>query len=233
MRNYLIGGCLVFLFGLWLFFGVEDAGQVGLLIIVSSLVMLGIGIWNPQSKDRTSDAPAPDPSPQQHIAPFPFSQEEWITLLSTPLRIYQAVAGADGHIDRHENEGLIAELQAAKTYDAPLFQQVLLSWAADWKSVAALGSGDSRNIPEALRDVRRILDATLDSEAARKFKENVYRLACAIAESGGEGAPDGGVLQMPKASLDEQDVLIDISIILGLREGIRPLSPWVEYFELG
>jgi len=53
MRNFLILGVVFLLFGLWLFFGVQDAGPVGLLMIISSVVMLGLSVWNPQSKDRS------------------------------------------------------------------------------------------------------------------------------------------------------------------------------------
>ena len=141
--------------------------------------------------------------------------------------VFVAVAGVDGNVDAYENEALNRELQSPESYGAPLFRQVLEAWRADGTSVVERWRADSRKIPEGLRDARRILDKKLHVDDAKAVKECLFNLGRAIAEAGGEGAPGGGVLQMAKVSFDEQDVLIDISIMLGLREGVRPLSPWV------
>lgn len=168
--------------------------------------------------------------PEAHapLNSFRFSNEEFDTLLFAPMWVYSAVAWVDGAPKDYEKEALNREVSAPESYDAPLFQLLLKVWRDKWDTLLPRWNADKRNTPEGLREARRILDAKLHVDDAKEVKESLYRFGRAIAESGGEGAPGGGVLQMPKASLDEQDVLIDIGIMLGLQDGVRPLSPWLD-----
>jgi|GEM_PF-5369305 len=156
-----------------------------------------------------------------------FSDVEWETLLFTPMWVYSAVVWVDGAPKAYEKEALNRELARAESYEVPLFRQFLEVSRAEWNDLMPRWNADSRNTPDGLRDARRILDAKLSADDARSFKECLYQFGCAIAESGGERGQGGGVLQMPKVSFDEQDTLIDIGIMLGLQEGLRPTSPWL------
>lgn len=156
-----------------------------------------------------------------------FSNNELNTLLFAPMWVYSAVSEVDGAPKDYEKEAWNREVSTPESYTSPLFQFVLELVRAKWDTFRPHWSADTRSTPNGLRDVRRIADSKLHVDDAREFKESLYKFGRAIAESGGEEAPGGGVLQMPKASLDEQDVLIDIGIMLGLQDGVRPLSPWV------
>jgi len=155
--------------------------------------------------------------------------QELETLLYAPLWVFFAVAGADGKLDDFEAAAMNQELRSAEQYNQPLFRQVMSALREHFDSLQPRFMADPRNCAEGLRDVRRLLDAKLAADQAAAFKQSLLYLGRTTAEAGGPGAPGGGVLQMPKASFDEQDVLIDISIMLGLQEGVRPLSPWVSY----
>lgn len=113
-----------------------------------------------------------------------FSEEEWSSLTHTPLLIFQAVAGADGKIDKKEKKAFSSALTSNKI-SQPLSAEVLESAKSQFSESEAIPDYTLSDIALKLQHVDEALKGSIEQDESLHFKKTMMALGLHVANSSG------------------------------------------------
>jgi hypothetical protein len=113
-----------------------------------------------------------------------FSSEEWSSLTHTPLLIFQAVAGADGKIDKKEKKAFSSAL-ASNNISQPLSAEVLESAKSQFSESETIPDYTLSDIALKLQQVDEALKGNIEQDDSLNFKKTMMALGLHVANSSG------------------------------------------------
>lgn len=113
-----------------------------------------------------------------------FNDEEWSKLIETPLLVFQAVAGADGKIDKKEKKAFKSALSTNKV-DSELASAVLKDANMKYGSEDDIPDNSLSTIALKLQDVHETSKKNIDEPIATHFKKVMIALGLHIGNSSG------------------------------------------------
>ncbi len=145
------------------------------------------------------------------IGAVTFDPTGYQTLQFSPLWVFGLVAGADGKVDMKEFGALLGTLVSSQFTENRLVREVFGSVFRNFEAIWSKYIEDDRGVDTAFKDVRQVLDATVEPQEARQFKLSLLRLADQVAEA------SGGVLGLgSKVSDSEKAAFVAAAVSLGL-----------------
>ena len=151
----------------------------------------------------------------------PFDEQETATLNRLPFFAFFLVAGADGKVDEKEFESFVNGLVDASAADGCVIEEgspvcrLLANSSRYFESLhpeakAVIAQGGSEEALDRIGEGAALVDAKLDAKAATAYKECLFRLGRAVAES------SGGVLGVGSISKVERNALVSLGGVLGV-----------------
>ncbi|MBN2088102.1 hypothetical protein JW964_00735 [candidate division KSB1 bacterium] len=116
-----------------------------------------------------------------------FTPPEWQVIISVPVWIFQAVAGADQEIDKKELKAFLKELQEADYYKEPLVREILASITTNFPFALESQTRDAEQILQDLERVHKVLHRRVTPEQADNFKKDMLLIAQQIAQASSSG----------------------------------------------
>jgi len=113
-----------------------------------------------------------------------FSDAEWESLTETPLLVFQAVAGADGKIDKKEKKAFQAALKSNKI-DSELASAVLSAANKKYSDISEIPDNSMSTIALKLQGIHDITKEKNDIDSALYFKKVMLAVGLHIANSSG------------------------------------------------
>lgn len=135
-------------------------------------------------------------------------EEDWAILQSSVASVYKLIAGADGKIDKKEENAIRTIIEKAEKLRNSLAKEVLQSIESSEKLNEIF---ESLKLPskEILRKAAFILDNKIDPKDAVSFKKHLIALGVFIANASGS-------LFSYKMSYDEMDAINEVGRCLNI-----------------
>lgn len=119
-----------------------------------------------------------------------FSPEEWSLVHRAPILVFYYVAMADDKVESDEVERLIDLFSKPERYESAVFTQVVSEFMGDAQKLAATVSEvideKNENVQSQLTALQQCVDAKLNAEDAKAFKEALTLLGIDIAAASGD-----------------------------------------------
>jgi hypothetical protein len=141
-----------------------------------------------------------------------FTDEEWSTILYSPIVTFALVAGADGSIDKKEVVSFQKQMIKGVSGDNAMMQEVMLEVIPNLESLTQDVMQAKVDPKAIIEDVTKFVDQNLSSEEATQFKLSLMGIGKVVAES------SGGFLGLlgNKISKAEQMMLASLLVLLKL-----------------
>ena len=130
-----------------------------------------------------------------------YSEKEWQTLLFGPMWLFQAVAGADGLIDKKEWMAFFDVLSDADGFENALTKAVFKRLLDNFERVSAAFEEVHHHISAGLQTMADLVDEREDPDDAYDFKANMLELATEVAERSGGGLFKSGISEIEKEAI--------------------------------
>lgn len=139
-------------------------------------------------------------------------EKKWATLQFAPLWVFNIVAGADGKVDKKEQNQFLEIIKHAVRFTNPLVHNILQSISEEFEDLLAKYEEDSREPYVGLADAINLVNEK-DPENANVFKMYMFVIGFKIATA------SGGFLGMgDKMSFEEREVLHKIADVMNLSQ---------------
>lgn len=113
-----------------------------------------------------------------------YTQDEWSTMLTTPLWTFAAVAGMDDEITEDEWETLGNGLRNAHKFENPVTRGVFKDLRKDFDEIVEEWADDDTELGDALSAIADIVEEKEDEETATRFKADMIVLAVMVSREG-------------------------------------------------
>lgn len=113
-----------------------------------------------------------------------FSDAEWESITETPLLVFQAVAAADGKIDKKEKKAFQSALQSHKI-NSELASEVLNDAKSRYSDIDSIPDYSMSTIALKLQGMHDITKSKTDIETAVHFKKVMLALGLYVGNSSG------------------------------------------------
>jgi hypothetical protein len=114
-----------------------------------------------------------------------FRDEEWNSILYSPIVTFALVAGADSAIDENEVESFQKQLIKGMSGDNPMMQEVMLDVVPILESLTHDVVKGRVDLESTITDVTKFTEQNLSREEATQFKLSLMGIGKAVAESSG------------------------------------------------
>jgi hypothetical protein len=140
-----------------------------------------------------------------------FSEKEWDTIKISVMRIFRAVAGADGNIDTNEQLALKKITENAVWIENGFVREVIDDISIDIPGNFRKSISDQRNFREGMNDLLVIFDKSgIEQRIIVGFKKALIAIGFYVANISGSDYDEKMV------STEEANVLKSLTGILGL-----------------
>jgi len=146
-----------------------------------------------------------------------FTDQEWLYLEKAPFLVFNAVANADGTIDKKEIKAFHKALQNFTELSNELSKEILKSVAKNFKE----SDIDISNLNSELAKVTKVLESKVSYKDALNFKKTLIALGIHIGNS------SGGIFSS-KFSDEEVEALKTVGTSLGVSETQLQQSPSIK-----
>ncbi|MDQ1266674.1 MAG: hypothetical protein QG635_1826 [Bacteroidota bacterium] len=140
-----------------------------------------------------------------------FTEEEWTTLESSVLWVFEAIAKADGKRDIKEWEAMSIIHRRSDYMQNPFAREVLESFFYNMDHIHALFKEDDLDVIEGFAKIPYIIDDKIPNDVAVGFKKSLLAIGTYIANASGE-------MGSSKICDEEAEALKEISDNLGLTD---------------
>lgn len=144
-----------------------------------------------------------------------FTDEEWAVLEAAPYYVFNAVADADGEIDRKEVKAFKKVLQNYDEFPNELTQVVLESFGTNYDEDEVK---DTSKMEEDLKKIPTILEEKVSFKDALNFKKTLIAIGIHVGNS------SGGIFSS-KFSDEEVEALKRVGILLNVSEAQLSQEP--------
>jgi hypothetical protein len=131
-------------------------------------------------------------------------QAEWITLQYGIMWVFHNVAGADGVVDKAEQQSLKILTSKAEYFPSPLVREILKSIESNPGYIFRQSMQDNRGYKRGLSDVANIASKILNKEDLAIFKKTMIAIGFYIANI-------SGVKGESKVSDEEVNILASLA----------------------
>lgn len=149
-----------------------------------------------------------------------FTADQWQTLQFAVMWVFQNVAGADGNVDKKEQQALKNVTSSAAKFKDPLAKELLLSIDVNPGQVFRQSMVDMRGKDQGLKDVAKIIEKAFEPKDAVHFKKTLIGIGYYIANVSGEINAE--------MSEEEATTLAEIAFYLNLTPEDLSTAPTVE-----
>ncbi|MCX6147046.1 MAG: hypothetical protein NTW25_07310 [Candidatus Kapabacteria bacterium] len=149
-----------------------------------------------------------------------FSTENWQTLQFAVMWVFQNVAGADGNVDRKEQQALKTVTSNSAKFKDPLIKELLLSLDVNPGLVFRQSMTDVRGFQQGLKETAKIVDKALEPKDSIYFKKTLIAIGFYIANISGEINSE--------MSDEEATILANLAFLLNLNVDELAASPSIE-----
>jgi len=146
-----------------------------------------------------------------------FTEQEWQYLEKSPFLVFNAVANADGTIDKKEIKAFHKVLQNYTELQNDLSREILKSVAENFNE----DDVDLSNLNTDLAKVTKVLETKVSYKDALNFKKTLIALGIHIGNS------SGGIFSS-KFSDEEVEALKTVGTSLGVSESQLQQSPSIK-----
>lgn len=147
-----------------------------------------------------------------------FTDTEWDILEAAPFWVFNAVADADGEIDKKEIKAFKKVLQNYDEFTNDLTREVLESVGTRYDEGMNV---DPSKLEEELKQVPTILEAKVSYKDALNFKKTLIAIGIHVGNS------SGGIFSS-KFSDEEVEALKKVGLLLGVSEAQLQQAPSIK-----
>lgn len=147
-----------------------------------------------------------------------FTDEEWNILEAAPFWVFNAVADADGEIDKKEVKAFKKVLQNYDEFNNELTTEVLQSIGSKFDEGTTV---DPDKMSDQLKQVPNILEAKVSYKDALNFKKTLIAIGIHVGNS------SGGIFSS-KFSDEEVEALKKVGLLLGVSEAQLQQAPSIK-----
>lgn len=115
-----------------------------------------------------------------------FDEDEWQTIQFSLMWVFRGVAGADGKIDKEEQQALTKVIKSHPHIENPFIKEVFKSLEANPGIIFRQSINDHRDYRKGLEEASTILDSKVSLEIALMFKKFLTACGIFVANSSGE-----------------------------------------------
>jgi tellurite resistance protein len=115
-----------------------------------------------------------------------FDEEEWITVQFGLMWVFRGVAGADGKIDKEEQNSLTRVIKSHKNIENSFVKEVFKSLEKNPGIIFRQNINDHRDFRKGLEEVAEILNSKVSLDVALEFKKILIVAGIYVANSSGE-----------------------------------------------
>lgn len=115
-----------------------------------------------------------------------FDEDEWQTVQFGIMWVFRGVAGADGKIDKDEQNSLTKVIKSHKNIDNPFVKEVFQSLEENPGIIFRQSINDHRDFRQGLEELAEILNSKVSLDVALEFKKILTAAGIYVANSSGE-----------------------------------------------
>jgi tellurite resistance protein len=115
-----------------------------------------------------------------------FDEDEWKTVQYGLMWVFRGVAGADGKIDKDEQNALTKVIKSHKNFDNIFVKEVFKSLEENPGTFFRQSINDHRDFKSGLAEVAEILDQKISLDVALEFKKILTAAGIYVANSSGD-----------------------------------------------
>ncbi len=149
-----------------------------------------------------------------------FNTEQWQSLQFAIMWVFQNVAGADGNVDKKEQQALKTVTSNSAKFKDPLIKEILLSIDVNPGLIFRQSMADMRGFKHGLTDVAKIVDKALDPKESIHFKKTLIAIGFYIANISGEANSE--------MSDEEAENLANLAFLVNLNVDELAAHPTIE-----
>lgn len=149
-----------------------------------------------------------------------FTTDQWQSLQFAIMWVFQNVAGADGNVDRKEQQALKTVTSNSNKFKDPLAKELLLSVDLNPGLIFRQSMADIRGFKQGLTDVAKIVDKALEPRDSIHFKKTLIAIGFYIANISGE--------LNSEMSDEEATILANLAFLLNLHVEELAAKPTIE-----
>jgi len=127
-----------------------------------------------------------------------FDQDEWQTVQFALMWVFRGIAGADGKIDKQEQDSLTKVVASHNKFDNAFLKELLQSLEQNPGIIFRNSVNDPRDYKTGLQEAANILDEKISFADAVLFKKVLISIGVFVANSSGD--------QAEKTNISEEEV---------------------------
>lgn len=139
-----------------------------------------------------------------------YKRTEWITLQFAVMWIFHSVAGADGVIDKKEQQSLKQLATKSKKFKNHLIKELFESMGDNIGNIFRQSMSDPRGPKKGLAEAIKLIESTLPKEDCIDFKKHLITIGFFVANTSGEK-------DTSKVSVEEANIIANLALALGLK----------------
>ena len=143
-----------------------------------------------------------------------FSSNDWDELCRSPLAVFGLIAMADEEADQIEFDAFLKATHIFECFELEFVNSVYNSSAIRCNELG-VSLNDFESMARPLKAVRAILNNKIDPDIADQFCWSLLHTGVQVAKA------SGGFMGFGKISKDEKEMLITISMVLGIEEDLE------------
>ncbi len=115
-----------------------------------------------------------------------FDQDEWQTAQFALMWVFRGIAGADGKIDKNEQDALTKVVSSYNKFDNAFLKEILKSLEQNPGIIFRNSINDSRDYKTGLQEVANLLDEKISFGDAILFKKVLISIGVYVANASGD-----------------------------------------------
>ena len=135
-----------------------------------------------------------------------FDADQWKTLQSAVVWVFELISSADGKVDKKEYASLNIILKKINAFASPLMKEVLTS-IENIETLFGTKGRDVRAVKQGLEDLRKLIDYKFEPADEFEIKKDYVAIGFYIALASGSFFGD-------KISDEEMDTLNELGVLL-------------------